>query len=75
MKSRLAKHMPFAPMALAVALTVGTSVPAHAETCWERVDACFRRAAAERTYWQSVIESLICEGDFIDCLRHELVGR
>lgn len=75
MRSYPKRHLRLAPVALAAALVVGNSGAAHAQTCFGQVRDCFERAAGRGSYWEAVVASLICEGDFLDCVRRELIGR
>jgi hypothetical protein len=76
MNRHFQRHLRLAPIALAAALVFGNGSAVHAQgSCWAQVSDCFVRAAAESSYWRSVVGSFVCEGEFLNCVRRELIGR
>lgn len=74
MTRHLKRLLRLAPVVLAVAFILGSSRPAHAG-CFIALADCFGRAAAETSYWRSVLASADCELDFADCARRTIIGR
>ena len=68
MTTRLTRLLRLAPIVLAATFVLGNSAPAHAG-CFLALADCYGRAAAETTYWRSVLASADCELDFVDCAR------
>jgi hypothetical protein len=74
MTTRLTRLLRIAPIVLAATFVLGNSAPADAG-CFIALAECYGRAAAETTYWRSVLASGDCELDFADCVRRALIGR
>jgi hypothetical protein len=62
------------PICLAIAFVLADSRTASA-TCFENLMDCYRRAALRDSWWERSIDGVLCEFDFLDCARREIVGR
>lgn len=64
------------PIAMVMALALGWSTPAHAETtCVRDLASCYQRAAGMGDVWSMWAYGLDCELGFTDCARRAIIGR
>ncbi len=59
-------------LALLLVGLVSDSRPAFASECFMNLRDCYYRAAARRSYFESVLASLDCEVSFAGCLRRDI---
>ena len=74
MTTHLTRLLRLAPIVLAATFVLGNSTPVYAG-CFISLAECYGRAAAETSYWRSVLASGDCELEFADCVRRAIIGR
>ena len=76
MTRRLRQLLRLVPAAVAVAVVLGHSTPAHAQaSCNQDLRLCYFRAALADSWWEMWAMGADCELSYVDCTRRAIIGR